>query len=87
MTPSEAAQPMLVLNVDSLTDDQLASARKLHRELSGVERQGVAHIRDDPQRHQLDRRSWGGVIRTEMSAEVDELAEVLRREPLMTARH
>ena len=86
-TPSEVAQQMLVLDVDSLSDDQLASARNLHRELSTVELQGFAHIWDDPLRRELDRRLWGEVLRTEMSPEVDQLAQALQREPLMTARH
>ena len=85
--PTEVAQQMLVLDVDSLTDDQLASARRIHRELSGVELQGFAHIWDDPQRRQLDRRLWGEVLRTEMVSEVDQLAKALQLEPLMTARH
>lgn len=59
MTQSKAAQPMLVLDGDSLTDDQLASARRLHRDLDRVELQGFAYIWDDPQRCRLDRRSWG----------------------------
>ena len=85
--PSEVAQQMLVLDVDSLTDDQLASARKIHRELSGVELQGFANIWDDPQRRQLDRRLWGEVLRSEMVSEVDQLAKAFQLEPMMTARH
>ena len=85
--PSEVAQQMLVLDPDALTDNQLATARDVHRELSTVELQGFAHIWDDPLRRELDRRLWGEVLRTEMSAEVDQLARALQREPLMTARH
>ena len=85
--PSEVAKRMLVLDPDVLTDDQLATAREVHRELSTVELQGFAHIWDDPLRRELDRRLWGEVLRTEMSAEVDQLAQALQREPLMTARH
>ena len=85
--PSEVAKRMLVLDPDVLTDDQLATAREVHRELSTVELQGFAHIWDDPLRRELDRRLWGEVLRTEMSPEVDQLAQALQREPLMTARH
>ena len=85
--PTEVAQQMLVLDVDSLTVDQLASAKNVHRELSSVDLQGFAHIWDDPQRRELDRRLWGEVLRSEMASEVDRLAQALQLEPLMTARH
>ena len=87
VVPSELAQQMLVLDVDSLTDDQLVSARKIHHELSSLELQGFAHIWDDPQRRQLDRRLWEEVLQTEMASEVDQLAKALQLEPLMTTRH
>ena len=85
--PTEMARHMLVLDVDSLTDDQLVSARKIHHELSSLELQGFAHIWDDPQRRQLDRRLWEEVLQTEMASEVDQLAKALQLEPLMTTRH
>ena len=87
VVPSEVAQQMLVLDIDSLTDDQLASAKNIHRELSSLELQGFAHIGDDPQRRLLDRRLWEEVLRSEMASEVDQLAKVLQLEPLMTTRH
>ena len=85
--PTEVARHMLVLDVDSLTDDQLASARKLHRELSSVELQGFAHIWDDSQRRELDHGLWEEVLRSEMASAVDQLAKALQAEPLMTARN
>ena len=87
VVPSEVARQMLVLDVDSLTDDQLASARRIHRDLSSVELQGFANIWDDAQRRLLDRRLWEEVLRTEMASEVDQLAKALQLEPLMTTRH
>ena len=86
-TPSEVAQQMLVLDVDSLSDDQLASARKLHRELSRVELQGFAYVWDDPQRRRLDSKLWEDVLGMTMASEVDQLAKFLQQEPMMTARH
>lgn len=85
--PSDVARQMLVLDVDALTDDQLASARSIYRELSNLELQGFAHIGDDPQRRLLDRRLWEEVLRSEMVSEVDQLAKALQLEPLMTTRH
>ncbi len=87
VVPSEVAQQMLVLDIDSLTDDQLASAKNIYRELSSVELQGFAHIGDDPQRRLLDRRLWEEVLRSEMASEVDQLAKAFQLEPLMTTRH
>lgn len=85
--PTEVAQQMLVLDVDSLSDDQLASAKKIHRELSSDELQGFAHIWDDPQRRQLDRKLWGEVLRSDMVSEVEQLAKALQAEPLMVTRN
>ena len=85
--PTEVAQQMLVLDVDSLTVDQLASAKEVYRELSSVELQGFAQIWNDPQRRELDRRLWSEVLRSEMASEIDQLAKALQLEPLMTARH
>ena len=87
VVPSEVAQQMLVLDIDSLTDDQLGSAKNIYRELSSVELQGFAHIGDDPQRRLLDRRLWEEVLRSEMASEVDQLAKAFQLEPLMTTRH
>ena len=85
--PTEVAQQMLVLDVDSLTVDQLATAQKIYRELRSVELQGFAHIRDDPQRRQLDRRLWEDVLGMHITPEVDQLAKALQLEPSMTARN
>ena len=85
--PTEVAQQMLVLDVDSLTDDQLASARKIHRKLSSDELQGFAHISDDPQRRQLDRKLWEEILGMHITPEVDQLAKALQLEPSMTARN
>ena len=85
--PTEVAQQMLVLDVDSLTDDQLASARKIHRQLSSHELQGFAHISDDPRRRQLDRKLWEEILGLHITSEVDRLAKALQLEPSMTARN
>ena len=85
--PSELAQQMLVLDVDSLTDDQLASARQLHSDFKRVELQGFAHVWDDPQRRRLDSMLWEEVLGMTMASDVDQLAKFLQREPMMTARH
>ena len=85
--PTEVAQQMLVLDVDSLTVDQLATAQKIYRELRSVELQGFAHIRDDPQRRQLDRRLWEEALGMHITPEVDQLAKALQLEPSMTARN
>ena len=85
--PSEVARQMLVLDVDSLTDGQLATAREVHREFRSVELQGFAHVWDDPQRRRLDGKLWEGVLGTGMASEVDQLAKSLQLEPTMTARN
>ena len=85
--PTEVAQQMLVLDVDSLTVDQLATAQKIYRELRSVELRGFAYIWDDPQRRQLDHRLWRDVLRSDMASEIDQLAKALQSEPSMTARN
>ena len=85
--PSEVARQMLVLDVDSMTDDQLATARDVHREFRSVELQGFAHVWDDPQRRRLDGKLWEDVLGTGMASEVDQLAKSLQLEPTMTARN
>ena len=85
--PSEVAKRMLVLDPDALTDDQLETAREVHRGFQGVELQGFAHVWDDPQRRRLDGKLWEEVLGTTMASEVDQLARSLQQEPMMTARH
>ena len=85
--PSEVARQLLVLDVDLLTDGQLATAREVHREFRSVELQGFAHVWDDPQRRRLDGKLWEDVLGTGMASEVDQLAKSLQLEPTMTARN
>ena len=85
--PSEVAQQMLVLDPDALTDNQLATARDVHRELRSVEFEGFAHVWDDPLRRRLDSKLWEDVLGTGMASDVDQLAKSLQLEPTMTARN
>ena len=85
--PSEVARQVLVLDVGSLTDGQLATAREVHREFRSVELQGFAHVWDDPQRRRLDGKLWEDVLGTGMASEVDQLAKSFQLEPTMTARN
>ena len=84
--PTEVARQMLVLDVNSLTVDQLAIAQKIYRELRNVELDGFARIWDDPHRRRLDRELWEEILGMHIMAEVDQLAKALQLEPSMTAR-
>ena len=75
------------LNVDSLSESQLAAASRLFDELKHKELTGFAHIATDPVRRELDRRLFAEVLGHDIATTLDDLASALNNEPTLTVRH
>ena len=86
-TPHELARRIPVLDVDRLTVDQLEAARKLFEDLRRRPLLGFAHVATDPARRELDHRFFREVLGHSADAELDQLSEMLNREPTLTTRH
>lgn len=75
------------LNVDALSEGQLAAASRLFDELKLKELTGFAHIATDPVRRELDRRLFAEVLGHDVATSLDDLASALNNEPTLTVRH
>ena len=75
------------LDVDALSEAQLAAASRLFDELKDREITGCAHIATDPVRRELDRRLFAEVLGLEIGSALDDLALALNNEPTLTVRH
>ena len=85
--PHKVARNLPVLDVDALSNQQLADSKSLFASLKRQPLQGFAHLAEDPVRRELDRRFVGEVLRCGSSSSLDRLAHALNREPTLTARH
>ena len=85
--PHELARRLPVLDIDRLTVDQLEAAHKLFGDLRHKPLQGFAHLGSDPTRRELDHRFFKEVLGYSAEAELDQLSEMLNREPTLTTRH
>lgn len=85
--PHELAQTLPVLDVDRLSESQLAAAGQVFGELRRKPLQGFAKLCSDPVRRELDHRFFKDVLGYTADAELDLVAEMLNREPTLTTRH
>lgn len=86
-TPHELARRLPLLDVDRLTADQLEAARKLFEDLRRKPLLGFSRLATDPVRRELDHRFFREVLGHSADAELDQLSEMLNREPTLTTRH
>ena len=75
------------LDVDELSEAQLAAASQVFDELKHKELTGFAHIATDPVRRELDRRLFDEVLGLDVGTTLDDLALALNNEPTLIARH
>ena len=85
--PHELARKLPLLDVDQLAEDQLQAARQLHDDLGRRPLLGFARLGSDPVRRELDRRFCKEVLGCPAQDQLDRVAEMLNREPTLTARH
>ena len=85
--PHELMRTLPVLNVETLSEEQLQGASALFAELKDRSLQGLAELASDPVRRELDRRLLSDVLGHDEPEMIDKLARTLNNEPTMTARH
>ena len=85
--PHELAQALPVLDVNQLSEGQLAAAKQVFGELRRRPLHGFACLASDPVRRELDHRLFQDVLGYAADAELDLVAEMLNREPTLTTRH
>jgi hypothetical protein len=85
--PHELAQTLPVLNVDRLSESQLAAASQVFDDLRRKPLQGFSDLASDPVRRELDHRFLKEVLGYSAEAQLDRVAEMLNREPTLITRH
>ena len=85
--PHEKARTLPVLDIRTLSEDQLGRAIELFASLKNEELQGFAHIAEDSVRRELDARFATEVLNTVPPEVLHDIAKRLNREPTTTARH
>ena len=85
--PHELLRTLPVLNVDSLSNEQLQEALTLFTDLNTRPLDGFGMLATDSVRRELDGRLLAEVLGHDERETIDKLAEALSDEPTMTARH
>lgn len=83
--PHELAYELAVLDVKTLTAEQLREGERIFEDLAGKTLQGFAQLTVDPVRRELDSR-LAQLLGVSQEA-VNQLAKMLANEPLLTTRH
>ena len=84
--PHEIAQTMPVLDVDRLSEKQLAVATAVYADLTNRELQGFGKLAEDPVRLELNQRLSRDVFGISPKVS-DDITRELAREPTLHARH
>lgn len=84
--PHELVRTLLVLDVNALSEKQLASAVFIYEDLKEKELQGFSGIENDPIRNELNTRLCREVLAIDPSG-IDDLTRKLANEPTLHARH
>lgn len=84
--PHELARDLPVIDIDSLSNIQGRTAKRIFDGMKQSELRGFSELATDPVRRELDHRFLGEVLGLDANSAIDRLASFLNLEPTLTAR-